>query len=435
MYKGFSGCVLFLGLIFQSLSVHAQTDSQDQLFQKYQAMVIIEEANQQCPILSRLEAEVLNGQIVFADQNFAGNLEPVEKFKKEARIFARRANCNSPEISGLIGLARQEANDAMVNHLLLARQIHILDDQDKKNGTVVNGLLLEFLSDDEWSLIDDFYEEVKNNYLTNADEDAWDAYIDSIENVAKDRNSLTYIKNETILKTMPNDSFQYVQAMANNKEINVYYHNLEKSVVAFIQGGNASKTGYPYSRPANDFTNWTAYRPREENVNWALSYYGCGGSWDNIDCVLFTTADDEMGIVISGGDIDKIMISYRNPDDSDALRELKIIESPIGSNQANIENMKANIELVKNKDSSRLFDAVLSNNHNKFKAQTGAKVNLGDKVYIFPKNTLGEIDRLSKNDMLSIIIKYSSDNNKEETGMIPIHNYHRAKNWAYTTQF
>ena len=39
---------------------HAQAEDQSDLFQKYQAMVIIEEANQHCPLLSRLEAEVLN---------------------------------------------------------------------------------------------------------------------------------------------------------------------------------------------------------------------------------------------------------------------------------------------------------------------------------------------------------------------------------------
>ena len=66
---------------FTFSSAWAQADTQDDLFQKYQAMVIVEEANQHCPLLSRIEAEALNGQIVFADASFSGKLDMGEKFK------------------------------------------------------------------------------------------------------------------------------------------------------------------------------------------------------------------------------------------------------------------------------------------------------------------------------------------------------------------
>src|SRR6056300_1161005 len=94
---------------------------QTQLFQNYQAMVVIEEYNQHCPILTRLEAEALNGQIIFANSSFAGKMDGFEKFKKEARIFARRMPCNSPQLDNYLAIAQQQAMDHMVNHVILAR--------------------------------------------------------------------------------------------------------------------------------------------------------------------------------------------------------------------------------------------------------------------------------------------------------------------------
>ena len=76
----------FVLSLLSSSGLSAQEENQNGLFEKYQAMVIVEEANQHCPLLSRLEAEVLNGQIVFANLAFSGNLDQVEKFKKEARV-------------------------------------------------------------------------------------------------------------------------------------------------------------------------------------------------------------------------------------------------------------------------------------------------------------------------------------------------------------
>ena len=224
MKKGFACLVSLISLLFSSFSI-AQEETQEQLLQKYQAMVIIEEANQHCPLLSRLEAEVLRGQIVFANGTFSGKLDKVEKFKKEARIFARRAACNAPEILGLVGLARQQASDSMINHILLSRQIHLLDQQDVSDGKVARGLFLDFLIDDEWQMIENLYKEVKDNYLTQASEEEWEKFEDSILNVAEEKTTVIFLTNENLINTASIDTFESAQAKARNTEISSYYFN------------------------------------------------------------------------------------------------------------------------------------------------------------------------------------------------------------------
>ncbi len=427
---------LFICYLVTFVSAFAQQETQEQLLQKYQAMVIIEELNQHCPILSRLEAEVLNGQIVFANTNFSGKLDKVEKFKKEARIFARRTDCHAPEIQGLIGLARQEANDSMINHILLSRQIHTLDAADKKEEKIPMALLLNFQTDDEWQLIDDFYEEVKVNYLEQAGQEAWGTFIDSIVKVAGEKTAKTFFTNDKTIKSAAIESIESVTATANNREITTYYYNLEKTVRAFIEGADAQKTGFPYLRPANDFTNWAAYRPRGENLNWVLSYQGCGGTWQDLDCTLFITQDGELGIVFSGEqEISDIKISYRNTADEKEYNAYKTVEAPIGSNMANEVHMKENIALMTASAGKKTFTALLSKNHDRYREQVGTKERPSGKVYIFPQEVLPEIENLLKNDMIKLTFntKLGVDVNIYKA-MIPVHNYHRAKNWAYAQQ-
>lgn len=434
MTVAFQKIVFFASVIyFASLGVvYAQAEDQSDLFKKYQAMVIVEEANQHCPLLSRLEAEVLNGQIVFANSSFSGKLDGVEKFKKEARIFARRSTCNAPELMGLVGIARQEASDSMVNHLLLARQIHLLDQQAVKEGKIKGGLLLNYLRDEEWALVDNLFEEVKSNYLSQASEEDWDKFIESVVNVAEDRAAETYLSNEALMTTRAAESFDAIQAKANNREITSYYFNLEKSVRAFVEGADAVKTGYPYSRPSNDFTNWTAYRPRNENeINWVLSYPGCGGEFDEFFCTLFISAQGDIGIVVDG-DIDTVSLEYRDPDDKRVAMSNKAVEGPIGSNELHQKNMNDNLVSLMNSPSKKMIMGTLSVDQNHYASQTGLERYKDSKVYIFSKETLPAIELLGKNDVLKLTIKQDGD--KVEDGVIPLHNYRRAKNWAYSIQ-
>ena len=67
---------------------------------------------------------------------------------------------------------------------------------------------------------------------------------------------------------------------------------------AFIEGADAAERQYPYSRPANDFTDWTAFLPREEVLNWAVSYPGCGSKNIEIGCTFFTNTNNEAGVVL-----------------------------------------------------------------------------------------------------------------------------------------
>jgi|TARA_R110002096_G_C14661942_1_gene728522 hypothetical protein len=411
---------------------HAQAEDQSDLFQKYQAMVIIEEANQHCPLLSRLEAEVLNGQIVFANSTFSGKLDAVEKFKKEARIFARRSACDAPELMGLIGVARQEASDSMVNHLLLARQIHLLDQQAVKDGEITGILLLNYLQDEEWALIDNLYEEVKRNYLSQATEEDWEKFLESIVNVADEKTAQTYLSNEKLMTTRAAESFDAIQAKANNREITSYYYNLEKSVRAFVEGADAVKTGYPYSRPSNDFTNWTAYRPRDEKeINWVLSYPGCGGKFDGFFCTLFASAQGDIGVVVDG-EIEKITLEYRDPEDKQLAMSNKTVEGPIGSNELHEKNLHANLTSMTSSAARKIVQAMLSSDHDNYLSQSGSVRSENSRVYIFPKETLPALEVLGKNDLLKLIITKNGD--VEQEGVIPLHNYRRAKNWAYSIQ-
>lgn len=418
-----------------ALGASAQQElTQDQLFEQYQAMVIVEEANQHCPILSRLEAEVLRGQIVFANDSFAGKLDMVEKFKREARIYARRSPCNSPQIMGLVGLARQAAYDYMINHLLLARKINQLDEKDREAGIITRGLLLDFLSEQEWAMIDELREEVKTNYLEQANQEAWDQYTESIENVASDRTAKIYLENDGILKAGASENFQNAQAMAKNREITTYYFHLDRVVRAFIDGATADERNYPFSRPANDFTDWLSFRPRDGNANWVLSYPGCGGFALSSECTLFTTANGEIGVVVNS-DINKINVEFRNPENRDVALSNKAVEGPIGSNALNKNNMDSNLEAMLASDDKIKVEAELfTRNIMPYATQTGGNVSDGAKVFLFPEGTLQLIERLEKNDILNLTVDTNKEQGNNKSTVIPVHNYHRARNWAYSIQ-
>lgn len=430
-FRIFFGLVVLLASV---ISANAQIElSEDQLFEQYQAMVIIEEANQHCPLLSRLEAEVLRGQIVFANGSFAGKLDMVEKFKKEARIFSRRSQCNSPQIMGLLGLARQAAYDYMINHLLLARKINELDNLDREAGIISGGLLLNFVTKEEWAMIDELREEVKENYLNQANEEAWDKYADSIESVATDRTAKFYIENQKILNTDTSENFQTAQAMARNREISSYYYHLERTVRAFIDGATADKRNYPYSRPANDFTDWVSFRPRDGVTNWVLSYPGCGGFEYSSDCTLFTTVKGELGVVLKN-DAQRVTLDYRLPENKELALANKTVEGPIGSNAVNQANLDANLEEMLYSDSSIKVPAAENTNIEAYAAQTGEISAADAKVFLFPEGTLAAIEKLEKNDVLQLTVDTSSEDGDNKKTVIPMHNYHRAKNWAYSTQ-
>lgn len=422
----------FSGQFIASPSM-AQED-QAQLFQNYQAMVIIEEYNQHCPVLTRLEAEALNGQVVFANSSFAGKMDGVEKFKKEARIFARRMSCTAPELESYLSIARQQAMDHMVNHVILARQVHLIDEQHREEGRIEGGLLLNYLNEDEWQLLDNLYAEVKANYLSQADEEAWDAFMASVEKVAEERSTVNYIESQATLQSGAPKELGAVQAKVRLQDITSYYFNLEKTVRAFIEGADAAERQYPYSRPANDFTEWTAFRPRDAALKWSLSYPGCGNGNREIGCTFFTSINDEAGIVLEALEEQKVKnvsLTYRNPNDVELKNSNKVIEGPIGSNLLNSSNFLSNVELLKLSDERISSEGRLSDSDSELRAQTGEDAADGSMVYIFPKETLENIDKLHKNDVLVLTVTTDSG---EIENIMPLHNYLRAKNWAYISQ-
>ncbi|MCC3860387.1 hypothetical protein [Pseudemcibacter aquimaris] len=432
-YKNMVSAMIAGTIMTGAVSSYAQNAEQAQLFQNYQAMVIVEEYNQHCPMLSRLEAEALNGQIVFANNSFAGNMDQVEKFKKEARIFARRMSCNAPELEAYVNIAQQQAMDNMVNHILLARQIHLLDEQSRGEGKIQAGLLLNYLSADDWALLDNMYEEVKENYLNQATEEEWDEYESSILKVAEENKTIQYLESSAVINSGAPDNLGGVQAKIRLRDITSYYFNLEKTVVAFIEGADADERGFPYSRPANDFTHWTAYRPRNDKpLNWAISYPGCGGNAGTFACTLFTSVDGDVGVSIGEElDVKSISLTYRNPDDGDLKQNNKAVEGPIGSNLANQDNLNDNIQSLKDSNEKMIVQAALSSSNDNQKMQTGDQGMENAKVFVFEKGTLANIDKLHKNDVLILNIDTGED---VVENIMPIHNYMRARNWAYTTE-
>mgnify|MGYP006886178199 FL=1 len=76
--------------------------------------------------------------------------------------------------------------------------------------------------------------------------------------------------------------------------------------------------------------------------------------------------------------------------------------------------------------------AVLSLNHEKYLSQTGSEKSNKTKIYIFSNDVSDALDALGKNDFIKVIIKQGNDNSQE--GFIPMHNYRRAKSWAYSIQ-
>lgn len=418
-----------VSMFFSGIAM-AQGESQEQLFKNYQAMVIIEEYNQHCPMLSRLDAEALNGQIIFANDSFGGSMDRVEKFKKEARIFARRMQCNAPELQEYYDIASQQASDYFVNHILLARQIHQYDIQSATEGKIQGGLLLDFMSEEEWALLDNLYQEVKDNYLKQATEEQWNDFEASVLKVAEERTTLKYLESRAAMDTGA-EGLATVQAKISLQDITSYYFNLEKTVRAFVEGASADQRGYPYSRPANDFTNWTAFRPRAESLNWAVSYPGCGGNNSVVVCTFFTTADGQAAVVLPKN-IKDVSLTYRKAENSKGHAALKAVEGPIGSNLLNQGNLDANVVFTKALTDKIAVKGVLNNDFSRFRAQTGDAAKEDSAVYVFPKKTVADIKMLDKNDALILSIK-TGDGVAIEN-IMPLHNYKRANNWAYITE-
>jgi len=295
-------------------------------------------------------------------------------------------------------------------------------------------LLLDYLIDDEWKLIDELYDDVHENYLKQADEEAWDSYIDSIDKVAGDKKAEKYLGNEKIIETGAAGNFETVQATATNREITSYYYNLEKTTRAFIDGATAEDKGYPYSRPANDFTKWTAFRPRAADLNWVVSYPGCGGNQTEVKCTLFTNQKNEIGVVLQG-DVGSVTLNFRSPDNQEIFKANKAVEGPIGSNELNENNMNENAELMDSSNTKNTVSARLSTEYELLRAQTGADISENSAVYMFPEQTLATLEKLHKNDVVKLTVEIKSEGgNNEWVSIMPFHNYHRAKNWAYTTQ-
>lgn len=421
----------FSSLVWSLLifSANAQDDTQEVLFQKYQAMVIIEELNQHCPMLNRLEAVVLNSQIIFDDANFLGKLSKVEAYKREARLYARKVSCVSPDVLGLLKIARQQANDNMINQLFLARQIHLFDLADVKNKKIPLGLILSDLKAEDWTLIEGLYDQVKANYLSRVGQDLWQNFEDSIIKVAEKRTAVTFMSNQMIISSSAKESFPAVQATANNNDISSYYFNLEKSVRAFIEGAKAQETDYPYSRPANDFTNWTAFRPRNNALNWRVSYVGCGGHWQEFDCSLFVSNENEIGIVVTGENSpDKATLIFRNSNDQETYQSLVNLEKDIGTNKADYNDFVKNAVLISTSKDKISFEGTLSNEHDQLGAQSGAEKMDNAKIFIFPKATFQKLAQLKKNDIVKL--EFSLKNEKQNDGLMPIDNFHNAINWA-----
>ena len=133
------------------------------------------------------------------------------------------------------------------------------------------------------------------------------------------------------------------------------------------------KTGYPYSRPSNDFTRWTAYRSRDDKeINWALSYPGCGGQFIDLFCTFFITAENDVGVVVDG-DVDTIALAYRDLENKQFETLNKSVEGPIGSNELHKSNLNDNIQLMNNSVSKNYELAVLSFKHEKYLSQTDVK--------------------------------------------------------------
>mgnify|MGYP007116847095 FL=1 len=78
------------------------------------------------------------------------------------------------------------------------------------------------------------------------------------------------------------------------------------------------------------------------------------------------------------------------------------------------------------------MQAMLSSDHDNYLSQSGSVRSENSRVYIFPKETLPALEVLGKNDLLKLIITKNGD--VEQEGVIPLHNYRRAKNWAYSIQ-
>ena len=142
-------------------------------------------------------------------------------------------------------------------------------------------------------------------------------------------------------------------------------------------------------------------------------------------------AQGDIGIVVDG-DIDTVSLEYRDPDDKRVAMSNKAVEGPIGSNELHQKNMNDNLVSLMNSPSKKMIMGTLSVDQNHYASQTGLERYKDSKVYIFSKETLPAIELLGKNDVLKLTIKQDGD--KVEDGVIPLHNYRRAKNWAYSIQ-
>ena len=67
--------------------------------------------------------------------------------------------------------------------------------------------------------------------------------------------------------------------------------------------------------------------------------------------------------------------------------------------------------------------------------QSDVKKSKNSKIFIFSNEVSRAFDVLGKNDFMKVIITQSNNNgSRSQEGFIPLHNFRRAKNWAYSTQ-
>ena len=130
-------------------------------------------------------------------------------------------------------------------------------------------------------------------------------------------------------------------------------------------------------------------------------------------------------------EIKSVSLSYRDPADSYLKNINKVIEGPIGSNLLNNGNLSYNIEQLKSSSRRISNEAHLSEANMRYSAQTGETAPSDAKVFILPDATLDNIDKLDKDDVLILTIKTGSG---EIENIMPVQNYLRAQNWAYSTQ-
>ena len=162
-----------------------------------------------------------------------------------------------------------------------------------------------------------------------------------------------------------------------------------------------------------------------------VSYPGCGGKFDDISCILFTSVNGDLGVVIDGK-INTVSLEFRNPDNKELARANKSVEGPVGTNEMNEKNRDDNLEAMLNSADKIKIEATENDENKSYLSQVGTKAAANAKLYLFPEGSLKSIERLSKNDLLNLTIV--TPDGKQQTSILPMYNYHQAKNWALSSQ-